>query len=121
MSQGGGLAGGPTQGALLPLQVESLVSLGLRHPADPPDGVTLRLAAVSHGQARLSAGEDQNLALELRDPIGLLHNHSSDVVQRMEETEEDGLGGVEVLHLLSNLPLHQQSKLAGPAGSHSEL
>ena len=124
MSEGGGLvvgAGGPTQGALLPLQVESLVLLRLSDSPHSPHGVTLRLPAVGHGQTRLSAGEYQHLALQLRQPGGLLHHHSREVVQRVEHTEEDRLVGVEVLELLSDLPLHQQPELAGPAGPDWEL
>ena len=39
----------------------------------------------------------------------------------MEETEQDGLVGTEVLKLLRDLTFHQQTKLAGPAVPHREL
>ena len=38
--------------------------------------------------------------MKLADPAGLLHHHSSEVIQGVEQTEEDGLVGIKILHLL---------------------
>ena len=59
--------------------------------------------------------------MKLADPAGLLHHHSSEVVQGVEQTEEDGLVGIKILHLLLDEPLHQQTELAGPTVSDREL
>ena len=143
MSDGGGLtlrAGGPTEGGVLPLQVQRLVRLGLADSPHPEHGVAVGVRAVGDGQAGLAAGEDDELALhtpqsilawlppgsqshlELGDPVSLLHHDPREVVQRVEETEQDGLVGVEILlQLLRDLTFHQQPKLAGPAAPHWEL
>ena len=66
MPDGGGLAvgaGGAAEGAVLPLQVEGLLRLGLAHSPHSEDGVAVPLRIIGDGQAGLPAGEDDGLAL----------------------------------------------------------
>ena len=76
MPDGGGLAvgaGGATEGGVLPLQVKSLLSLGLTDSPHSEDGVAVPLRIIGDGQAGLPAGEDDGLALHTTVSTGLAH------------------------------------------------
>ena len=64
-------AGGATEGGVLPLQVKSLLSLGLTDSPHSEDGVAVPLRIVGDGQAGLPAGEDDGLALHTSFRTGL--------------------------------------------------